>query len=411
MKLVHAADLHLDSPLRGLRHYEGAPTQEVRMATRRAFARLVDFCLTEQVAYLLIAGDLYDGDFKDYATALYFVEQVARLRESGTKVIWLRGNHDAANKMTRHLQVAEHVHELSVEQPASLLFEQHGLAFHGQGYAVRDVQEDLSARYPAPVPGMLNVGLLHTALDGRPGHASYAPASLNGLLSHGYDYWALGHVHQREVLAERPWVVFPGNLQGRHIREVGEKGCTLITISDGQIAHVEPIVLDEVRWVESDVKLDPAAHWDDVLESCQAALGRARLSAGGRTVATRLRLVGPSAAHGQLHQARDRIENEVRAMCVDFGDVYLEDVEFKTSGLLAAGELAERRDALGELFRAFSGPEQDEDARAALWEELLRPLSAISQDLLRDDSVDRDDILREAEQLLQGRLLFGEDQS
>jgi len=411
MKLVHAADLHLDSPLRGLRHYEGAPTQEVRMATRRAFSRLIDFCLAEQVGYLLIAGDLYDGDFKDYATALYFVEQVARLRESGTEVIWLRGNHDAANKMTRHLQVAEHVHELSVDQPASLVFEQHGLAFHGQGYAVRDVQEDLSARYPAPLSGLLNFGLLHTALDGRPGHASYAPSTLNGLLSHGYDYWALGHVHQREVLAERPWVVFPGNLQGRHVRELGEKGCTLITISDAQIAQVEPMVLDEVRWAICEVQLDQAHHLDEVLESCQAGLGRVRLSAGGRTVATRVRLVGASPAHGLLNQARERFENELRALCVDFADVYLEDVEFKTDGLLAGGELAARRDALGDLFRAFSEVEQDEGARVALWEDLLRPMTGISLDLLRDENLHRDDILREAEQLLQGYLLSPEEPS
>jgi hypothetical protein len=86
-------------------------------------------------------------------------------------------------------------------------------------------------------------------------------------------------------------------------------------------------------------------------------------------------------------------------------------VEFKTTGLLAAGLLAERRDALGELFRAFFGPEQGEDARAALWEDITRPLSGISLDLMREESADRDEILHEAGQLLQGRLLWGEEQS
>lgn len=409
MKLVHAADLHLDSPLRGLLHYEGAPTEEVRMATRRAFARLIDFCLSEEAAFLLIAGDLYDGDFKDYATALYFVEQVARLREGGTQLIWLRGNHDAANKMTRHLQVAEHVFELSVEQPQTIVFERQGVAFHGQGYAVRDVQDDLSRGYPAPRSGLLNIGLLHTALDGRPGHAKYAPCALSALESHGYDYWALGHVHQREVLAERPWVVFPGNLQGRHIREGGEKGCTLISTAHDRIVEVSPVVLDEVRWELCEVPLDECAHIDDVVEACQRALARVRASAGGRILATRVRLVGRSRAHSALSQAYNRVENELRAMCVDWGDVYLEDVEFKTSGALVAEGLLARHDALGDLFRAFAQVEQDHEAKSALWEELLRPLTSVSSDLLREDGLERDEIFAEARRMLEGRLLYPEE--
>ncbi len=407
MKIIHAADLHLDSPLRGLAHYEGAPTGEIRMATRRAFSALIDHCIEQKAAFLLIAGDLYDGDFRDYATALFFVEQVARLRECGTRVIWLRGNHDAANKMTRHLQVAEHVFELSVESPQTLTFEREGCAFHGQGYPLRDVQQDLSRNYPVPLAGMVNFGLLHTALDGRPGHALYAPCSLAALKSHGYDYWALGHVHQREVLSREPWVVFPGNLQGRHIRETGPKGCTEITIENGNIVSVRPVVLDQVRWELCEVDVSSAENLDDVLEQIDGRIDALRTSAEGRLLSTRVCLIGESHAHGSVNRSRERIENELRARTLDFGDVYLEDVRFNTQKARSAELIEARRDALGDLFRAFEAMHDDPEARAELWEEITRPMSGICSDLFRDEGLQRDEILEDATRLLESRLLYG----
>ncbi len=409
MKILHSADLHLDSPLRGLSQYDGAPVAEVRMATRRAFSALIEHCLEESVRFLLIAGDLYDGDFKDYATALFFVDQVARLRESGTRVIWLRGNHDAANKMTRHLQVAEHVHELSVDQPESLAFEAEGCVFHGQGYPLRDVQEDLSRSYPAPLSGLLNFGLLHTALDGRPGHAPYAPCSLNGLRSHGYDYWALGHVHQQEVLSEDPWVVFSGNLQGRHIKESGPKGAMEVMVEAGRIQSVEPVTFDQVRWKLCEVRLDQFDHLDDVLDECARQINRCRASADGRLLSTRVKLLGRTSAHSRIHQSRARLENELRARCLDLGDVYLESIKVATESEVTAELLQQRRDALGDLFRAFEEAGSDPDAASAFWDELLRPLSSVSGDLLRDESIDRKEIMQEAARLLESRLLHPEE--
>lgn len=415
MRIVHAADLHLDSPLRGLSEYDGAPVDEVRSATRGALGGLVDLCIAEQASYLLIAGDLYDGDFKDYSTALYFVEQMARLREVGTQVVWLRGNHDAQNRMTRHLQAADHVLQLSTERPQSHVIESDGLALHGQGYPVRDVQHNLLASYPEPLPGLVNVGLLHTAVDGREGHDSYAPCSLPELCAKGYDYWALGHVHQREVLCQEPWVVFPGNLQGRHIKETGPKGCTLIEVDGSGIASVEHRSVDRVRWALCEVDASGDAHLDDVLESCVAQLGRLRDDAEGRLLSARVRLVGRSRAHHELARARSHFENELRAHSVTVGDLYLERVDFRTASALTAEALSARADALGELFRAIAILEGNEEQSAALWKELLQPLSGLSADLLQREQLDRREVLREARQLLEGRLFgvavdsFGEE--
>src|ERR1700753_723494 len=159
MKFVHAADLHLDSPLSGLSKYEGAPVEQIRGATRHALENLVDLCIDEHTALLLIAGDLYDGDWRDYSTGLFFNKQMAKLRAGGVKVVWIRGNHDAASKLTAHLALPDNVRELSHKKPESFLIESLGVAVHGQGCESRDVTEDLSLRYPEPKRDLFNNGL------------------------------------------------------------------------------------------------------------------------------------------------------------------------------------------------------------------------------------------------------------
>ena len=233
-KFLHAADIHLDSPLRGLQRYEGAPVEEIRQASRRALENLVQLAIDQSVAFVLIAGDLYDGDWKDHRTGLYFVSQMVRLREAGIPVIAIAGNHDAANKMTRTLPLPENVRMLDHQRPETFFLEQSGVAIHGQSFATAAVLEDLSAAYPPAVAGMLNIGLLHTCATGREGHQPYAPCTIPGLISKHYDYWALGHAHGHEVLNREPEIIFSGNVQGRHIHEHGPKGCMLVHVDAQQ---------------------------------------------------------------------------------------------------------------------------------------------------------------------------------
>lgn len=408
MKIVHAADLHLDSPLRGLVEYEGAPVSEVRAATRKVLRAIVDLCEVEEASLLLIAGDLYDGDFRDYSTALFFTEQMARLRGVGTQVVWLRGNHDAANRITRHLRAADHVHELSHDAAQTVTFEGLGVALHGQGYSEREVTDNLVPSYPKPLGGLLNIGLLHTALEGRAGHATYAPCSAVELAAKGYDYWALGHVHTREVISTEPWIVFPGNPQGRHIRETGPKGVTVLDVEQGKIRSVEERVLDQVRWSLVEVPADECDSLSEVLDATCRAMDRARDKADGRVLSCRVQLVGRTKAHGSLSLNRERVENELRAHAVSRGDIYVEQVRLATVGEISAHALAERRDALGDLFRAFEEVQSDKEAASALWSELLAPLSGLSSELIHSEEIDPEEVLLEARRLLEGRLLTSE---
>ena len=250
--------------------------------------------------------------------------------------------------------------------------EELGIAVHGQGFDTREVTSDLSSRYPEPKRGMFNIGLLHTALEGRAGHAPYAPCRLSALVDRGYDYFALGHVHTREVLSEKPWIVFPGNLQGRHARETGPKGASLVTVEGEQVRTVEHRSLDEVRWHQAEADVSDERSLDGVLERVRESLGVAVSASEGRLSAIRVRIVGASAAHEQLIARSARVTEEVRALTLDLaGEAWLEKVELATRSVIGRAQLREREDAIGELLRGLTGIANDEAALTELSAELL----------------------------------------
>ncbi len=187
-KFIHAADIHLDSPLRGLKQYIGAPVEQIRLAARKAFENLVTTAIAEEVDFVLIAGDVYDGDWKDFQTGLFFVQQATRLHNASIPIYLIRGNHDAGNKMTKSLRMPPNVHIFSEASPETMYVDEIGVAIHGQSYPTVSVTRDLSYKYPTAIAGRYNIGLLHTSLTGREGHENYAPCSVEALVLKGYDY-------------------------------------------------------------------------------------------------------------------------------------------------------------------------------------------------------------------------------
>lgn len=413
MKFLHAADLHLDSPLRGLERYEGAPVDEIRGATRVALGNLTELAIAENVAFVLIAGDIYDGDWKDYNTGLFFARQMARLKSAGIPVFMIRGNHDAASQITKQLRLADNVVEFGADKPATRVLDDLGVAIHGQSFAHQSVSEDLSQSYPAPRPGLFNIGLLHTSADGRPGHASYAPCTPGGLASRGYDYWALGHVHQREVLAQNPWIVFPGNIQGRHIREPGAKGCSLVKVERGQVVSVTHRELDVLRWLEQTIDISSATDTHTALDAVRTGLDALRDDARSRLLAIRVRLVGRSHAHSALVRERERLLNECRSLATELGDgrIWLEKIRLES---LPESEPRNegRSDALGHLqsfLRSAAGrPELIHDLQQDLADLIKRLPAELAADddpfdLTNPETIAR--MISELEHILTPRLL------
>lgn len=420
VKFLHAADVHLDSPLRGLERFEDAPVEAIRGATRHALENLVKLAIDEEVAFVLLAGDLYDGDWKDYNTGLFFIQQMVKLKDADIPVYMISGNHDAASQISRVLRLPENVHHFSSKKAQTHVLGDLDVAIHGQSFASRAVTTDLSADYPQALPDHFNIGLLHTSLNGRPGHEPYAPCSLAGLRSKRYQYWALGHVHAREVVCEDPWIVFPGNIQGRHAREIGPKGCTLVRVVAKEVDSVEHRDLDVLRWSLCPVDLTGATTGGEVLDITSRVLEREMEQAPDRPLAVRLQLEGVCGVHQKLRAQPEHWTQQIRALAsnVGGGELWVEKVLFRTERERDIKEALARGDGLGELLRAIgtleSGADGLEDL-AGTFEDLKGSLPAelIAHQDVHDptDPETLRDALQQAKDLLLSRLLTSEEKS
>lgn len=371
-KCLIAADVHLDSPLHGLSRYPGAPVEMLRGATREALEKLIQLALEEQVAVVLLAGDLYDGNWRDYNTGLFLSQQLARLQEGGIRAFVIHGNHDAENRMTRSLRLPPNVRVFTTRQPETVRLEDIGVAIHGQGFARKDVTDNLAERYPAALPDFFNIGMLHTALSGYQGHAPYAPCSLGTLQSKAYDLWALGHVHTPVVLCEEPLILFPGNIQGRHVRETGPKGCALVAVEDGRVASHEQRQLQVLRWEVVRVDTTEAADPDSVVEMAAAAVAAEVERGGGEFVAARLAITGDSRAHRRLLENPEHWTAGIQAtVAATTGEAaWVEKVQFLTRPGLEPEDSLPGSGPLADLLRYVDGLAADDQLRALLAEDL-----------------------------------------
>lgn len=350
---LHAADIHLDSPLRGLDKYESAPTTELRSATRRAFVNLVDLAIRREVAFVLIAGDLFDGPRDDYQSALFLSKQFNRLREASIRVFLIAGNHDAANKMTRWLTLPDNARMLDHKRPETIDWPELGVAIHGQGFANESEKQNLAVNYPTPRADRFNIGMLHTSLTGREGHESYAPCTEQNLRDRDYDYWALGHVHTREIVSQAPWIVFPGNPQGRHIREPGAKGCYLVTVDDGGVATLEFEPLDVLRWEVCKVDARDCERPDQVVARVGDRLEELLAESAERLLAARVEVVGETPAHDQLVGRTLHWTNQVRSQAhnISYDQLWIEKVKWRTRPPRRSESLIESDGPLADLWQ------------------------------------------------------------
>ena len=413
-KFIHAADVHLDSPLRGLSRYESAPAESIRDACRRAFENLVDLAIEEKVAFVLLAGDLYDGDWKDYSTGIFLSQQMGRLGQHNILVFSVAGNHDAANRMTKSLDSPSNMTIMSSRKVETIKLDDLAVAIHGQSFGAHHVDENLAARFATSEKNMFNIGLLHTSLDGREGHAVYAPCSIDDLRSKGYQYWALGHIHKQEFVSEDPWIVFPGCIQGRHIRETGAKGCVLVTVEDGTVSEVERYPLDVFRWALCSVDLTDVAEIREVLERTRKAIENERTLIDGRPIAMRIRFEGATAISDNLAAYPERFEQQIKALGAEIAgdDLWIERVENAAIGKFDLDSALSEDSAFGKLLKEIlatpGNPDEIDglkdviaDLRQKIPSEAFSAESIVNLDEIR--TVER--LVEEAKQMLVGRLL------
>ncbi|MBI1395783.1 MAG: DNA repair exonuclease [Betaproteobacteria bacterium] len=357
VRFIHTADIHLDSPLRGLSAYQDAPAARLRGATREAFGQLISTAIDEHVDFVVIAGDLYDGDWPDFNTGLFFCAEMGRLHRAGIPAFVVFGNHDAESHMTRALRLPDNVRRFSAGECEVHTLEERRVALHGRSFRVRDTTENLVTGYGPPLRGYFNIGVLHTALEGHGDHASYAPCTLDELHAKGYDYWALGHVHEHRIWTGRSTICFPGNLQGRSIRETGRRGAVLVTVDEGRAPAVERLFVDVLRWEHVEIDVSGCGSIEDVSVAASRALSALLDTDGHVPRAVRVTLAGDSPIHGELFARETELRAHVLAEIAAIGPerLWLEKVRLATrpgsrtpEGTLGADALAELEGLLAE---------------------------------------------------------------
>lgn len=329
-RFVHTADLHLDSPLRSLALRNGDLAEHVRGATRAALTAIVDLCIAEAVDALLIAGDLYDGSQTSMNTALFLMGEMRRLETAGVRVFVIRGNHDNQSAIRRELTFPDNVHVFSNRAKsvkAATLADGRGVYIHGIGFDQPHAPDSLLPSFPGPQADALNIGMLHTSLAGAPGHDLYAPCSVADLASHGFDYWALGHVHHRFVHSETPLIVMPGMPQGRDINEAGAKSVTLVTIEAGGAIHHDERRIGGAVFERAIIDLTGVTEWRELLTCVSDDLARRVAAAGAEHLILRLHLTGATPLAFRMKRDPAFLMDEVTGLANALPGCWVEKIE------------------------------------------------------------------------------------
>jgi len=370
IKILHTADIHLDSPLRSLALRNAELRDRIQTGTHAALTRIMDTALSEGAAALMIAGDLFDGAERSARTAAFLTGQLDRLRAGGIRVFYVKGNHDADNPLTGELNLPDNVHVFDGRGGKVQLADD--IWVHGVSFANRHARESLLPKFHAPVEGAVNIAMLHTSLAGAEGHDPYAPCSVNDLVTSGFDYWALGHVHRRRVHSKAPWVVMPGTPQGRDIGEPGSKSATLLTI--GETIEIEEAPTSVVEFLHVKIDATDAESEDALRDLLRQNLRETASELTSDSGVMRISLTGGNPRRWQILRDQN-VWTEFATQCArETGNLWLDKLVFSLSDHTAPGYSA--TDELAEIMEKIrQEPGFAEDCRAEL-ESILAELPA-----------------------------------
>ena len=402
LRFVHAADLHLDSPFRGIRsEAPGYVAEALRRATFDAYDGIIDLCLRERVDALLVAGDIYDGADRSLRAQLRFVEGLKRLDDAGIRSFICHGNHDPLNGWEARLDLPPGSVRFGPVVTGMPVFphEPQRATVYGVSYPQREVRENLAPLFAGPLSSGFNIGLLHANVGGHPDHDSYAPCSVADLTETGMDYWALGHVHTRQVIQEnRPTVVYPGNSQGRHPGERGARGVYLVDVDDHGGVNLDFRAIDVVRWESLEVGIGVLDTEQKLMDAVDRAADSCTEAADGRPVVFRLTLTGRGALNRWLRreetvaEIRERLNERYSGLR---NWMWCERVQLDTGSPVDREQATLREDFAGDLARISRDIRGDPGALAEL-RASLRPLYVSSNASPHlQDFLPSDDELRE----------------
>ena len=316
-RFVHSADLHLDSPFKG--KSEDMPDHlrsSLIDATFSSYKNIIDLCVASEVDAFIVAGDIYDGADRSFKAQKEFIDGLRELSDRGISSFVAHGNHDPLDGWQSKLEYPAKYHQFTSQAESRPLFpdRQSEVVIHGVSYQKRETKENLVPQFHELETGEFNIGVLHANVGNNTDHDPYAPCSITDLVETGFDYWALGHVHTRQILRDSaPTIVYPGNSQSRHINETDAKGALLVTVNEYKNVEIEFHATDVIRWARlsietSDIQ-DLTELQDILVDRCQQLLQ----DSDGRAVMTRIELVGSTDIHKELVRIEDDGDDYLRA--------------------------------------------------------------------------------------------------
>ena len=376
IRFVHAADLHLDSPFSGLRSIVPEIAQTLHQATFNAYDKIIDLCIREQVDALLVAGDIFDGADRSLRAQLKFADGLNRLEAANIRSFICHGNHDPLDGWEAQITLPGGCHRFGAELTQTPVFEDEpGRAVvYGISYPQREVRESLVPLFGAVEAGPFNIGLLHANVDSNPAHDSYAPCTLNDLKDTGMDYWALGHVHTRQVLSEaNPTVLYPGNPQGRHPNEPGARGVYLVEVTDAGHVSLDFRAVDVVRWATLEIDIRALETEQSLVDKIEQEVSLCQDDADGRDIIFRLVLNGRGPLHDSLRRPgfiddlAERV-NETGLRRRPF--LWCERIRASTASLIDREQQRQRSDFVGDLVRLCDELQVTPDSLSEIREKL-----------------------------------------
>ena len=382
LRFVHAADLHLDSPFRGLANTAPKLRDALQAATLGAFERIVDHTIQCKADFLVLAGDLYDSKDRSLRALVAFRRQMERLAERDISAYIVHGNHDPLNGWGSEFQLPPNVTTFTGKPKTDPVIRRGKeiARVTGVSYARERVTENLAANMKAESDSPYSVALLHANVGGQTGHADYSPVTLDELLVSGFDYWALGHVHTRSVLATDPaTVAYPGNPQGRNPREPGPRGCLQVDIDRNGDAHLSFVDTSIARWVHLEVAIHTHTRMDGLLESLLEEGRVAAAAFEGPTVA-RYTLRGNGTLHRDLQREgmAEELSEQLRSV------LPVESVHIATGPTLDFAALSRTETLVADFLKMADRALDDPEMRKKLADS-LEPLFRRRDMVLPDD--------------------------
>lgn len=389
-RFIHAADLHLDSPFIGMSGFPLVVRDVLRQSTFLALNNLVKLAIEEKVDFVLICGDVYDLADRSLRAQIRFQKAMEKLDHAEISVYIVHGNHDPEDGRAAQLHWPNRVHFFSAQMVESYVVgtgDQILARVHGISYLTSAVRENLARRFQAVGDGVFEIGMLHTNVDDVSTHANYAPCTKLDLISSGMHYWALGHVHTRQVLQLAPPLVYPGNIQGRSVRELGAKGCYLVEVSEQNQSTLHFHALDAVRWFQMSVPIEGMTTEQDLKNQLELVLDRVREDSDSRPVLIRLMLTGRGPIHSVLQKGSYLAEliaelRDEEVVCAERGKhmqnppsfVWIASVQVETGMEIDFASLCQQKDFLGDLLRLSAPFMEDEALFERFCAEVLEPL-------------------------------------